>query len=382
MFSKIPMPINGKREISLYIHIPFCKKKCPYCHFYVIPNRQLHREIYLKSLQRELELRFSLFKDCSIVSIYFGGGTPSLFPAAVKLVMTFLEEEKISISKDYECTFETNPEDITPSLIQEIKGYGINRVSMGVQSLSNELLTILGRGHEKEASIRAVETVYEGGIQNISIDLMYDLPKQTLHSFEETLQEIEHLPITHLSLYNLTFEPHTVFYKRKKELLPLTPNPDTSYQMLQTAVSRLISFGFERYEISAFMKKGLYSRHNTGYWTGRPFLGFGPSAFSYWEGRRFQNTPHLLRYANALEQNQDPVHFSETLPEEEKQKELFSIGLRLLQGVELSNYNPSLKKSVDTLKKEGYLKEENEKAFLTEKGILFHDTVAEMIFGF
>lgn len=330
---------------------------------------------------RELYLRLPLFKDGKVVSIYFGGGTPSLLPEAAKLVLSFLKEEKILFSKDYECTLEANPEDVTSALIQEIKSYGINRVSMGVQSLSNELLTILGRGHEKEASIKAVETIYREGIQNISIDLMYDLPKQTLLSFEETLKEIEHLPITHLSLYNLTFEPHTVFYKRKKELLPLTPNPEISYQMLQSAVSYLNSFGFERYEISAFMKKGLYSRHNTGYWTGRPFLGFGPSAFSYWEGRRFQNTPHLLRYANSLEKNQDPVHFSEILTIDEQQKELFSIGLRLLQGVDLTKLSPSLEKTVGKLKKEGFLKEQNEKVCLTEKGILFHDTVAETIFS-
>lgn len=380
------MPTTG--EISLYVHIPFCTKKCPYCHFYVIPNRSFHRELYLQSLQQEWRLRLPLLKGKTLASLYFGGGTPSLFPEVVEHLFSWLDEASLSRTETFECTFEVNPEDVTEELIERVKKRGVNRISMGVQSFSEPSLHLIGRSHGAEKALQAVDLIKKAGIENLSIDLMYDLPKQTVEDFRSSLEKIPHLPVTHLSLYNLQIEPHTVFHKRRKELEPQLPSQEESTAMLEEAVQFLTSHGFQRYEISAFAKENLFSRHNMGYWTGRPFLGFGPSACSYWEGRRFRNTSHLLRYAKALEEGKDPADFSECLDVENRQKELFCVGLRLLDGISLfpfqEKYGPlsaSLQKSLQTLTNEGFLFEREGKIALSEKGLLFHDTVAEKVFA-
>jgi len=378
------MPITG--NVSLYFHIPFCTKKCPYCHFYVIPDKALHKKLYLEALQKECTLKFPLLKNKSICSLYFGGGTPSLFPEAVAATLEKVHKEKLQLTPDAEITLEANPEDITPELSRQCAAMGINRVSMGVQSLSDHSLKKLGRSHDSAKACEAVNLLLEAGISNISIDLMYDLPSQTIACWEDTLARAASLPITHLSLYNLTLEPHTVFFKKRKELMPTLPSPEASLQMLQQAVAILESNGLKRYEISAFAREGAAARHNTGYWTGRPFLGFGPSAFSYWEKKRFRNAPNLWRYARALEEGRDPMDFSEQLGEEEQQKELFAVALRLLEGIDMDHFQKrqgvltrDLVHSLETLEKEGLISLTGSRAALTEKGLLFYDTVAEMI---
>jgi oxygen-independent coproporphyrinogen III oxidase len=373
-------------QVSLYFHIPFCSKKCPYCHFYVIPNRSLHKEIYLKALLKEWRLRFPLLRGKEIVSIYFGGGTPSLFPEAVEEVMNWISQEGLFLSQDLECSFEVNPEDVSLELIKRVKSSGVNRISMGVQSLSDASLSIIGREHGSKKALEALDSIQKAGIANVSIDLMYDLPGQTAASFEETLRRVETLPITHLSLYNLTLEPHTAFFKKREEISARMPKAEESLEMLEQAVRLLESFGLKRYEISAFAKDGLISRHNTGYWLGRPFLGFGPSAFSYWENRRFKNTANLLRYAKLLDEGKDPADFSEELPLEDRQKEMLCVQMRLIQGVDLLAFqqkygelSAEIKKSLQELSLEGLIVLEGSKLSLSEKGLLFHDTVAEAI---
>ena len=170
-----------------------------------------------------------------------------------------------------------NPEDVTPSLMKGYFDAGVGRVSIGVQSLVDSSLEILERTHSAQEAISAIEDTYEAGIENITIDLMYELPDQTTGSFQKTLDQLAALPISHLSLYNLTIEPHTAFSKRKLRL----PKEEEGLKMLESAVSRLESIGLRRYEISAFSKEGYESRHNLGYWTARPFFGLCPSAFSY-----------------------------------------------------------------------------------------------------
>lgn len=368
------MPTTG--EISLYFHIPFCSKKCPYCHFFVLPDKAEHKAQFTQALLKEWTMRLLQIQGKRIVSVYFGGGTPTkLSPRDYQPLLDLLPH-------DCEITLEANPEDVTLPLMQEFRALGINRVSLGVQSLNDSELTLLGRTHNAHTAIQAIEATYNAGISNISIDLMFELPKQTLNTWENSLRQLSQLPITHLSLYNLTFEPHTVFFKHRQQLTSQLPPEDDRLQMLQIAVATLESIGLHRYEISAFAKPGMHSRHNTGYWTGRPFLGFGPSAFSYWDGARFSNAAHFQRYLTALEQGRLPVEFEEKLPFPRNLQELFAVQLRLVSGVDLNAFGPLppvIETALQILMKKEWIAYDGNVVKLTPFGQLFYDSVASEI---
>jgi oxygen-independent coproporphyrinogen III oxidase len=372
------------RDISLYFHIPFCSKKCPYCHFFVLPNEERFKKPFIEALLKEWDLRLPQIQGKRIVSIYFGGGTPTkLEPAQYRTILEKIYLSKIAISSDCEVTLEANPEDITMSLMQQFRALGINRVSIGVQSLNDQDLIVLGRAHNACRAVQAIQATYEAGIFNISIDLMYELPHQTAEGWEKTLKTLSHLPLAHLSLYNLTFEPQTVFFKQQQQLLPELPLEEVRLQMLQIAVQTLESIGLRRYEISAFAQPGQHSRHNTGYWTGRPFFGFGPSAFSYWEGARFSNIANLKKYINELKQSRFPIDFEERLEYPRHLQELLAIQLRLTAGVDLNRfiakYGPlpeSIEMSLQRLMEKGWIEKKADTVKLTASGQLFYDSAA------
>ncbi len=370
--------------VSLYFHIPFCTKKCPYCHFYVLPNREDLKQNLLAALKLEWEKNLPLLADKTIVSIYFGGGTPSLFgPKAIAEVLSWIRSSCI-VTPTCEITLEANPEE--GANLAAFKNVGINRMSLGVQSLSEDTLHVLGRRHTQENIHTTLYVLHKAGLENLSIDLMYDVPRMNCESWQKTLDQVKELPIKHLSLYNLTFEPQTVFYKKRNELLPQVPTPEKSLAHLNAAITTLERIGLKRYEISAFAQEGYTSVHNTGYWTGRPFLGFGPSAFSYWEGKRFRNVCDLKRYASALELGSSPVDFEEKLPYPNNLSELLAVQLRLLEGVHLHKFHmkhgtlpDTLKISLEKLSQKGWLSFEGEQITLTEQGLLFYDSVASEI---
>lgn len=370
-------------EISLYFHIPFCKRKCDYCHFYVIPEQEEAKETLLKGLQTELSLYKPLLKNKSVVSLYFGGGTPSLFgPERIAQVIESVSKY-CSIDPSAEITLEANPENITYDLMKGYRESGINRVSIGIQTLDAELLHLLGRLHTPDVALNAIHTTFQAGISNISIDLMYDLPKQTLKHWEETLFNIQKLPLQHLSLYNLTIEPYTLFFKKKEELRQWLPDEETSLAMYLAAIEKLEAMGLQQYEISAFAKPGAESRHNTGYWLGRPFLGLGPSAYSYWEGKRFRNIANLSRYSQLLQNGELPIDFEEKLDPEASLRELFVIQLRMRQGVSLADFSQKFgeldtatRTTLNRLLKDDFLCQKEGRILLTQRGILHYDTLA------
>ncbi len=376
------MPKIGERhgQASLYWHIPFCTHKCPYCHFYVLPHHPLLEKKLLDGLKLEWMWRKPLLQDRSITSIYFGGGTPSLLePESIASILAMTP-------KAQEITLEVNPETVTLKRMRDFRQAGINRISIGIQSLDDDELQLLGRGHAAKKAIEAVHTTAEAGFDNITVDLMFELPKQTLDSWKRTLDEVVKLPIQHLSLYNLTFEPHTVFFKKRLELLPLLPNDETRLAMLEIAIQKLEEAGLHRYEISAFAKEGYPSKHNSGYWLARPFLGLGPSAFSYWEGKRFQNASSLQHWYKALEDGKSPVDFEEKLSSEGSFNELLAVQLRLLSGVDLEEFQKrhgAIPKTTETalqkLIEEGWLLADGDHLRLSKKGTLFYDTIAAEI---
>jgi oxygen-independent coproporphyrinogen III oxidase len=360
-------------EISLYFHIPFCRKKCPYCSFYVIPENERQEIQLFQALKLEWRLYERFIKKRKVVSIYFGGGTPSLFnPKYIETILSWINPDR-----SVEITLEANPENICKETVRPLVDIGINRISLGVQSFDEKTLQLLQRGHTPQKASQAIEDVASSGIENISIDLMYEIPTQKIDSWIATVNYALEMPITHLSLYNLTFEPRTVFFKNKSTLVPQLPSSAQSLEMLNFAVD-CIEKKLKRYEISAFAKNGFESKHNSGYWKGIDFLGFGPSAFSYWEGSRYQNFCNLQKYSRALDEGKSPIAFTEKLSPTAALHEKLAIALRLLDGVKIAKY-PIASEIYHKLINKGWLCVENGIAKLTKQGLLFYDSVAEEI---
>lgn len=326
----------------------------------------------MEALYQEWLIRKPLLPKNSPLSVYFGGGTPSLLgPDNVEKILSWIQPSTCEI------TLEANPEDITQELMHAYCKTGINRISIGIQTLDDNLLHSLGRCHSSIQAIRAVEMAYAAGISNISIDLMYDLPRQTLVCWESTLEKALGLPITHLSLYNLTFEPHTLFYKFRSTLCKELPGEKYSLAMLKLAAKRAVEAGLHRYEISAFARPGFCSVHNSGYWEGRPFIGLGPSAHSFWNKSRFRNVASLQRYCKRVLNGDSAVDYIETLSPDAYLREKLVIGLRQLKGYFIEeNTHSETWSAIEKLQTEGFLRRDNTHLSLTEKGILFYDHVA------
>ncbi len=375
---------NSSQEISLYFHIPFCTRKCSYCHFYVLPDKENSKIELLTAFKQEWEQWLPFLQNKTISTVYFGGGTPFLFgPERIASVLEFIKKDVTFASNRTEITLEANPENITLPIMKEYRDAGINRVSIGIQTLDDNLLKILGRLHQAKTASDAVIQTAEAGISNISVDLMYDLPMQTIEHWDHTLKQVRELPITHLSLYNLTIEPHTVFFKKQEILKKQLPDEETSLAMYERAIELLEEQGLKQYEISAFAKTGFHSRHNVGYWTARPFLGFGPSAFSYWEGKRFRNIANLKKYCYDLNNGLSPIDFEEKLDPQAHLRELLVIELRLREGVNLEEFQIR-HGTIDTqtldllkaLKQQNYVNIDDFIVKLSKRGILFYDSVA------
>ncbi|MEC7840508.1 MAG: radical SAM family heme chaperone HemW [Chlamydiota bacterium] len=377
--------LSPKNQLSLYFHIPFCKKKCDYCHFYVVPDKEEFKQLLLTGLQQEWLHWANKIETYDLTSIYFGGGTPSLFgPQRISQIIQWVQEIFPFKNSPPEITLEANPENITIEMMRAYKDAGINRVSIGVQSLNNSELIVLSRQHNAHAAIQAIIDTHAAGIDNISIDLMYDLPSQTAASWHNTLNQIQKLPITHLSLYNLTIEPHTVFHKFKEKLTPSIPCEDMSLDMYKTAIASLHDIGLVQYEISAFAKNGLHSLHNTGYWTGRSFIGLGPSAYSFWKGERFKNISNIHKYAKLLSEGDSPVDYYDELSIDDRRKELFIVALRLLNGCNYNEFktrygclDQESNTTLNRLVRNGLITCKNDCHYaLSEQGLLLYDYIA------
>ena len=368
--------------LSIYIHIPFCTKKCPYCHFYVIGDNERLKDMLLQALIHEIGSISSMLQNRPLVSIYFGGGTPSLFgPNRIEKVLTLF-----SFDRSCEITLEANPEESTQDMIQDYRSIGINRLSFGVQSFQESELKLLGRLHSGEQAKKAIHDAFNAGIENITLDLMYETPKQTLDTFKHSLYTATSLPISHLSLYNLTFEEKTPFLRKESELRPLIVDDAVGTHMYEEAVSILSNGGLHQYEVSAFCRNDMISRHNIGYWTGREFLGLGPSAFSFYGSKRYRNIANLKRYSALVQAGMSPVDFVDDVDAAARRKELLALHLRLLCGVCLSQFEKTFgilecetNKALDSLILRGFLKRNTDHVALTRRGLLFYDTVASEI---
>ena len=350
--------LSGTDLISLYVHIPFCLRKCRYCDFLSAPQTDIDRERYVKALIREIKTQ----KDCPagrpVDTVFFGGGTPSVLSAdQIGRIIDALREVFL-ILPDAEVSLETNPGTADFDKLSAFKKAGINRLSMGVQSMHDEELRLLGRIHTADQALEAFKTARAAGFDNINIDLMSALPGQTFDSWADSLRQAVEWRPEHISAYSLIIEPGTPFSALYEtgELPPL-PDEETDRKMYHYTREYLAQHGYGRYEISNYALKGRECRHNSGYWTGHPYLGFGIGAASYVNGARFSNIPDFETYIVEMEKAGIPAEIEQvyekvrteihSLTEQEKMEEFMFLGLRMTAGVKTSDFASRFGKSLD-----------------------------------
>lgn len=373
---------------SAYIHIPFCKQICYYCDFnkFFLKGQPVDR--YLKALKEEMRMTLEAFPTRELKTIYVGGGTPTALEAWQLEALCKIIRERLPFEKG-EFTFEANPDDVTKEKLDILQHYGVNRLSLGVQSFDDEQLKRIGRTHTGKDVVRTVDMAFKAGFENISIDLMYALPGQKKEDFQLSLEKALQLDLPHYSAYSLIIEPKTVFYNlMKKGQLPL-PSEDLEAEMYDLLINEMERRGIHQYEISNFAKKGFESKHNLVYWNNREYYGFGAGAHSYLDGRRRANYGPLKKYMEPLENGRFPVMEEIRLSKEEMMEEEMFLGLRKTEGVSLSRFNHKFgvdlmeifSSSAEEMEKKGLLEVRGDFIRLTKKGRFLGNVVFQAFLG-
>jgi len=339
---------------SLYVHFPFCESKCHYCDFYSL-GREKTREGDPLKFEQALTLecrRQAHLIDGTLDTIFFGGGTPSMTPVSEMARALAPLELNRRVGPETEWTMEANPSSVTLESLQAYRAFGVNRISMGVQAMRDDLLARLGRVHSKDAALRALEAIFAAGFENVSVDLLCGVPGQTIADIESAIEELTAFPITHLSCYLLTLAPH-------HRMFPDLPN-EVEQEAHLFAIDRLMTErGFDHYEISNYAKPGRRARHNLGYWKGSSYLGLGPSAHSFdaTTSSRWKNVSSLHVYADRLQRDENPIEWTESLTPEQRRLEEWMLALRLDEGFPQSWLKTPLQRSrAEELLERGYLR--------------------------
>ena len=324
---------------GIYIHIPFCKQRCIYCDFYSTTSQEKENH-YIEAVCTELELRKQSLPD-PVHTIYIGGGTPSLLnPASVKQLKDCMDRN-YRVMPDLEFTVEANPDDISPEWLEAMSRTGVNRISMGVQTFHDGHLKLLRRRHNSERAIQAVHLCQEHGFRNISIDLIYGLPEQTLEEWKADVAQAIALNVQHLSAYALIYEENTALWRMREQNKVQEADEELSLSMFEYLITELKNNGFEHYEISNFGLPGFHSRHNSSYWNDTPYLGCGASAHSFIGMERMYNTANIDQYIKDItrcrEENlpYNEVCHCEVLDRYEHYNDRIITGLRTAAGLDL-----------------------------------------------
>lgn len=367
-----------KKELELYLHIPFCVSKCKYCDFLSAPSGEEQRQIYVERLCRRIRYWSDVIHNYGyeIVSIFVGGGTPSILTEAQITQVFEAVHESFPIREDAEITLEMNPGTDVKDKLPVYRELGINRLSMGLQSADNEELKCLGRIHTYEDFRQVYQWAREAGFTNINVDLMSAIPGQTLESYEDTLRKVADLEPEHISAYSLIIEEGTPFYERYGESRHAEelPDEDIERQMYVRTGEILEDYGYHRYEISNYAKDGYECRHNLGYWDRKEYLGLGAGASSLMDHIRWKEPDHIGPSTGlVLEEREDFTR----LRRKDEMEEFMFLGLRKINGVSEYDFYKSFrvsmdeiyKESIENLIKEGLLVREEDRIRLTDRGI-------------
>ncbi len=367
--------------ISIYIHIPFCDHKCIYCDFYSIINDENSAE-YLNALQSEIKHYSSFVKNKVVKSIFFGGGTPSyMSPKYIGSIINCISKY-YEIADDVEITLETNPGTVLKEKLKNFLTIGINRISIGIQSFDDEELKFLTRIHSSIEAVNTVEYAFSVGFNNISIDLIFNLPKQTKKKWLQNMKTAVGLPIKHISAYSLILEKGTILNKMVLEGKVNLQDEDYDAELYEMTIDYLTDSGFNQYEVSNFAKQGYQCRHNNVYWEHKEYLGFGTSAHSFVGKKRWWNYSSLKMYIEAMNKIGNAVRNSESLTSNEMLEEYVMLNLRgngLNRETLLSKYGSKIfNKNISYIRNlitEGYLTDNNNVIRMTKKGYLVCDEI-------
>lgn len=389
-----------QREMSLYIHIPFCVKKCNYCDFLSFSSSDTVKKQYIKALCQEIESFFAVQKqekdnteEIIIKTIFFGGGTPSILEAKQIEELMDAVRKTFAIATDAEITIEMNPGTIKREKLETYQTIGINRLSIGLQTTDNERLKVLGRVHTYEQFLENYKMARELGFQNISVDLMSALPKESIKDYQKDLERVLQLEPEHISSYSLIIEEGTPFYDND-EILDHLPSEEEDRAMYELTEQMLLERGYHRYEISNYAKTGKESRHNSVYWTGGEYVGFGLGASSYlrsdhpylqdskeqleqYYGVRFKNETNIKKY---IQNSYVPILEKEEvtfLSKQEAMEEFMFLGLRMMQGIKEQQFLEQFHISVQSVYGDvvekfvgmGLLEQTDGRICFTKKGI-------------
>lgn len=362
-----------KKALELYLHIPFCIRKCEYCDFLSGPVDERNRRTYLDALLRELAAVGPQAEDYEVTSVYIGGGTPSLLPGDWMEKLMAGVREGYCLAKDAEISMEANPGTLTKENLAGYRRAGINRLSLGCQSTDDAELKLLGRIHTWAQFQESFRMAREAGFTNLNVDLMSGLPGQHLASWEKSLETIARMEPEHISAYSLIIEEGTPFSARKLDL----PDEDTEYRMYEDVAAVLGKYGYYQYEISNYAKKDRNCRHNEGYWQRKDYLGLGLGAASLVGRERFTNTSDMSEYLENSGNLEKIRTDRETLTREDEMGEFMFLGLRMTKGVSKKDFQEYFGTSIEKIygevlekyKKQGLLLEEDGRVCLSRAGI-------------
>jgi oxygen-independent coproporphyrinogen-3 oxidase len=369
---------------AVYIHIPFCATKCHYCDFtaYVVEGQPV--DDYLDALAKEIEMTVRDAPPGQLESIFIGGGTPTvLTPVQMKKMLDIIQTYFPDRAPTIEYTMEANPGTTNPELLAVIRDGGVNRLSFGAQTFEPHLLREIGRSHGVSEIATSVKEARTAGISNISLDLMFGLPNQSLDQMRDTLERAVALSPDHFSCYSLKVEEGTLFYHlEERGQLPL-PDEEVEYGMYQLIRDYLLQQGYAQYEVSNFSKQGRESKHNSTYWKNESYYGFGAGAHGYVHGTRHVNVKGISEYVSRIDRGERPVLQQEKIPLQEQMENYFILGLRLLEGVSLQQFKQQYGQpadhvfgdAIETLVNKQFLRVEGDTLRLTEQGLLFGNDV-------
>ena len=369
-----------KIPTSAYVHIPFCTQICYYCDFSKVFIKNQPVDAYLQALIRE----FESYKIEQLRTLYIGGGTPTAISAEQLDYLLSHLTKNLDLSQLEEFTIEANPGDLTPDKIAVLEKSAVNRISLGVQTFNDKHLKRIGRSHNEAQIYESIDSLKGAGFDNISIDLIYALPGQTMADVKENVAKAIALDIPHLSLYSLILEHHTVFMNKMRRGKLNLPTEDLEADMFDYIIAKLESHGFEHYEISNFTKPGRESRHNLMYWDNAEYYGVGAGASGYVDGVRYRNRGPIQHYLKGVAQG-NPRLEEEVLTKQEMMEEEFFLGLRQKEGVSISRFEEKFAENfsnrygdiVEKLTRDGLVQVTDGRLRMTKKGLFLGDTVAE-----
>jgi oxygen-independent coproporphyrinogen-3 oxidase len=382
----IQLNLTFTEMAGIYIHIPFCKQACVYCNFHFSTSMKLKND-FIQALLKEISIRKDYLQGESIETIYFGGGSPSIFEASeLESILAHLHSHFV-IESNAEITLEANPDDVSDEKTSAWRSLGINRLSLGVQSFYEDDLKWMNRAHSASQSIRSIELVRSAGFSNLTIDLIYGTPTLSDEKWKSNVHRVIELGIPHLSCYALTVEPKTVLQKMIASNKISNVDAEQQARQFLLLVEWLEATGYEQYEISNFAKAGMRSRHNTSYWQQKNYLGLGPSAHSFNQVSRQWNIANNALYISAIK-NSQPSFEIEMLTPSQQLNEYIMTSLRTAEGMDLAfvskkfgeNAKRNLEKQLTKFEMNGNLIQREERVSLTKSGKLFADGIAADLF--